>query len=241
MAVDSQWRLYYNDAWVATHTVEENATLLIHEVEPSAARPRGTQEGRGHQGPPALEHRRRLRNQRRSPRGGTAAAGRSAAARQVWTAERRHRRELLQAAADSASSGQTRGGAMQQPWRTAGRARTANGDSGNCRLTMGAREAVPGVDRIKAELVRREVARRIDEMSLLRRRCPCSPGVAGPARRSRRRSTTWRPSVTRCAEPCATARSADTTARTGGRIAGRPATASSSWPASTSRGRGRGF
>ena len=32
MAVDSQWRLYYNDAWVATHTVEENATLLIHEV-----------------------------------------------------------------------------------------------------------------------------------------------------------------------------------------------------------------
>ena len=32
MAVDSHWRLYYNDAWVATHTVEENATLLIHEV-----------------------------------------------------------------------------------------------------------------------------------------------------------------------------------------------------------------
>src|SRR5436190_12857927 len=32
MAVDSQWRLYYNDAWVATHTVEQNATLLIHEV-----------------------------------------------------------------------------------------------------------------------------------------------------------------------------------------------------------------
>src|SRR5439155_4945619 len=29
---DSQWRLYYNDAWVATHTVEQNATLLIHEV-----------------------------------------------------------------------------------------------------------------------------------------------------------------------------------------------------------------
>ena len=32
MAVDSQWRLYYNDAWVASHSVEENATLLIHEV-----------------------------------------------------------------------------------------------------------------------------------------------------------------------------------------------------------------
>ena len=32
MAVDAHWRLYYNDVWVARHTVEENATLLIHEV-----------------------------------------------------------------------------------------------------------------------------------------------------------------------------------------------------------------
>jgi predicted metal-dependent peptidase len=32
MAVDSKWRLYYNDAWVAAHTVEENAAVLIHEV-----------------------------------------------------------------------------------------------------------------------------------------------------------------------------------------------------------------
>jgi predicted metal-dependent peptidase len=32
MAVDSRWRLYYNDAWIAAHTVEENAAVLIHEV-----------------------------------------------------------------------------------------------------------------------------------------------------------------------------------------------------------------
>jgi len=32
MAVDRHWRLYYNQAWVATQTVEENAALLIHEV-----------------------------------------------------------------------------------------------------------------------------------------------------------------------------------------------------------------
>lgn len=32
MAVDADWRLYYNQAWVAAHTVEENASLLIHEV-----------------------------------------------------------------------------------------------------------------------------------------------------------------------------------------------------------------
>src|SRR5438093_9987426 len=32
MAVDAYWRLYYNAAWLNAHTVEENATLLIHEV-----------------------------------------------------------------------------------------------------------------------------------------------------------------------------------------------------------------
>jgi predicted metal-dependent peptidase len=32
MAVDAYWRLYYNESWLATHTVEENAALLIHEV-----------------------------------------------------------------------------------------------------------------------------------------------------------------------------------------------------------------
>ena len=32
MAVDTHWRLYYNDAWVAEHSVEENAAVLIHEV-----------------------------------------------------------------------------------------------------------------------------------------------------------------------------------------------------------------
>ena len=32
MAVDSRWRLYYNHDWLAAHTVEENAAVLIHEV-----------------------------------------------------------------------------------------------------------------------------------------------------------------------------------------------------------------
>jgi predicted metal-dependent peptidase len=32
MAVDAYWRLYYNESWLATHTVEENAAMLIHEV-----------------------------------------------------------------------------------------------------------------------------------------------------------------------------------------------------------------
>ena len=30
LAVDTAWRLYYNESWLATHTVEENAAVLIH-------------------------------------------------------------------------------------------------------------------------------------------------------------------------------------------------------------------
>ena len=32
MAVDAYWRLYFNESWLAAHNVEENASLLIHEV-----------------------------------------------------------------------------------------------------------------------------------------------------------------------------------------------------------------
>src|SRR5947207_161515 len=32
MAVDVHWRLYYNDGWLTAHSVEENATLLIDDV-----------------------------------------------------------------------------------------------------------------------------------------------------------------------------------------------------------------
>jgi len=32
VAVDTRWRLYYNEEWIASHTVEENAAVLIHEV-----------------------------------------------------------------------------------------------------------------------------------------------------------------------------------------------------------------
>lgn len=32
MAVDARWRLYYNEHWIGAHSVEENAAVLIHEV-----------------------------------------------------------------------------------------------------------------------------------------------------------------------------------------------------------------
>ena len=155
----------------------------------------------------------------------------------------RHRRDLLQAAADTAAGGSDShaAGEGHQPGTTAGRARTANGDSGSCRLTMSSEGGVPGVDRLKAELVRREVARRIDEMSPYAG--DVSPGVAPLGPRHARAEGRLHGDHPSCGAPgaCATARSAGTTAPTGGRIDGRRATASSSWPASTSRGRGRDF
>lgn len=32
VAVDADWRLYYNPAWIKGHSVEENAAVLLHEV-----------------------------------------------------------------------------------------------------------------------------------------------------------------------------------------------------------------
>ena len=32
MAVDVHWRLYYNEEWLAAHSVEENAAVMLHEI-----------------------------------------------------------------------------------------------------------------------------------------------------------------------------------------------------------------
>jgi len=32
MAVDADWRLYYNPKWIEEHSVEDNAAVLLHEV-----------------------------------------------------------------------------------------------------------------------------------------------------------------------------------------------------------------
>ena len=66
MAVDSRWRLYYNDAWVAAHTVEENAAVLIHEVSHLLREHEARKQAAAVKDDRALEHRHRLRNQRRS-------------------------------------------------------------------------------------------------------------------------------------------------------------------------------
>ena len=108
MAVDSRWRLYYNDAWLAAHTVEENAAVLIHEVshllrEHEARKQAAAVEGRARSGTPPPTARSTTISRR-----GTAAARRSAAARQVRTEHRRERRDLLPPAAASRASGRSK-------------------------------------------------------------------------------------------------------------------------------------
>ena len=57
MAVDSRWRLYYNDAWLAAHTVEENAAVLIHEVSHLLREHEARKHAAAVTGPHAVEHR----------------------------------------------------------------------------------------------------------------------------------------------------------------------------------------
>jgi predicted metal-dependent peptidase len=165
MAVDSHWRLYYNDAWVATHSVEENATLLIHEVGHLLRDHEGRKRAAGFAdhvrwntagdceinddlhaeglplpGDPPLPGKYGL------PRGDTA--------------ETYYRQLPRPPRAD----GRATTGQEQQSSHDCGSG--AHGERRFWELPSdGVEGGVPGVDRLKAELVRREVARRIDEVS----------------------------------------------------------------------------
>jgi predicted metal-dependent peptidase len=156
MAVDSHWRLYYNEAWLATHTVEQNAALLLHEVSHLL---------RDHEG------RRR-------------AAGIRDAARWNVAGDCEINDDLdadsLPLSGDpplASQYGLPAGESAEIYYDrlpTGGAAQTfhdcgsgAHGERRFWELAAddGGEGGVPGVDRLKAALVRRDVARRIDEMS----------------------------------------------------------------------------
>jgi predicted metal-dependent peptidase len=161
MAVDAQWRLYYNDAWLAAHTVEENATLLIHEVSHLL---------RDH------EARRKAAGARDLRRWNTAG--------DCEINDDLHG-EGLPLPGDppmpdkyglaSGNSAEIYYDRLPRPRGTASGADSQGHDCGSgahgerrfweLPEDDGSEGGVPGVDRIKAELVRREVARRIDELS----------------------------------------------------------------------------
>jgi predicted metal-dependent peptidase len=165
MAVDSHWRLYYNSAWVAAHTVEENASLLIHEVSHLLRDHEGRRKAAG------------IRDQRRWNTAGDCEINDDLDAEGLPlpgdpplpgkyglpsgnTAEIYYNQLPAPPRADRHAPV-----ADEQPSPDCGSG--AHGERRFWELPAddGADGGVPGVDRIKAELVRREVARRIEEKS----------------------------------------------------------------------------
>jgi len=166
MAVDSHWRLYYNDAWVAKHTVEENASLLIHEVSHLVRDHEGRKKAAG------------LRDHRRWNTAGDCEINDDLHAEGLPlpgdpplpgkyglqdgnNAERYYHQLPTPPPADRHAAGDDE----RQPAADCGSG--AHGERRFWELPAddGREGGVPGVDRIKAELVRREVARRIEEKS----------------------------------------------------------------------------
>jgi len=155
MAVDPYWRLYYNPAWVSTHTVEENASLLIHEVSHLLRDHENRKKAAG-----ARDHRRwntasdceinddlqdeglPLPGDPPTPATFGFASGNSA---EIYYDKLE--REPQHSGQDCGSG--------------------AHGEKRHWDLPAddGSEGDVPGVDRLKGDLLRREVARRIDQLS----------------------------------------------------------------------------
>jgi predicted metal-dependent peptidase len=155
MAVDAQWRLYYNAAWLTAHTVEENASLLIHEVGHLLR----NHEGRRHDAG-ARDHRRwntagdcEINDDLQAeglPLPGDPPLPGKYGLPNGDTAERYYK-QLPTPPSDAHDCGSGAHG-ERRPWELP--------------ADDGREGGTPGVDRIKAELVRRETARRIDGMSI---------------------------------------------------------------------------
>ena len=169
MAVDSQWRLYYNDAWVATHSVEENASLLIHEVSHLLRDHEGRRKAAG------IKDLRRWNtagdceinddlDAEGLPLPGDPPLPSKYGLQSGNNAETYYNQLPAPPPADRHAAG---GPAEpdQQPSADCGSG--AHGERRFWELPAddGTDDGVPGVDGVKADLLRREVARRIEEKS----------------------------------------------------------------------------
>jgi predicted metal-dependent peptidase len=166
MAVDSQWRLYYNLDWVETHSVEENASLLIHEVSHLLRDHEARKKASG-----IRDHQRwntagdceindDLHEEGLPLPGDPPLPGK-------YGLQSGHNAEIYynQLPSPPRVHGHNSADGSPQPWQDCGSG--AHGERRFWELPAddGADGGIPGVDRIKAELVRREVARRIEDMS----------------------------------------------------------------------------
>ena len=166
MAVDAQWRLYYNPAWLSAHGVEENATLLIHEVGHLLRDHAARQKAAG------------VRDHRRWNTAADCEINDDLHAEGLplpgdpplpvkYGLETGNTAEIYYNQLPAPPrSGRLQDGEDESDTRDD----CGSGAHGERRFWElpdddGSEGGVPGVDRLKAELVRREVARRIDAMS----------------------------------------------------------------------------
>jgi predicted metal-dependent peptidase len=165
MAVDSQWRLYYNDVWVAAHTVEQNASLLIHEVSHLLRDHEERKKAAG-----INDHRRwntagdcEINDDLHAeglPLPGDPPLPGKFGLQSGNSAENYYRQLPAPPPADKYA-------AAERERQSADCGSGAHGERRFWELPAddGAEGGVPGVDKVKAELVRREVARRIEQKS----------------------------------------------------------------------------
>jgi predicted metal-dependent peptidase len=154
MAVDAQWRLYYNQAWLGSHSVEENAALLIHEVShllrdhEARRKAAGINDARRWNTAGDCEINDDL-HEEGLPLPGDPPMPAKYGLSSGNSAEVYYLTLPSSPRCDDCGSGAH---GERRPWEV------ASDDESN--------DAVPGVDRLKAELVRREVARQIDQKSV---------------------------------------------------------------------------
>ena len=164
MAVDSQWRLYYNRVWLTRHTVEENASLLIHEVSHLLRDHEARRNAAG------------MTDHRRCNTAGDCEINDDLHAEGLplpgdpplpgkYGLPSGNNAERYYIQLSSRSEAKSKAGGDEQP----GAEDCGSGAHGERRFwevpSDGAEDGIPGVDRIKAALVRREVARMIDGKS----------------------------------------------------------------------------
>jgi predicted metal-dependent peptidase len=168
MAVDSQWRLYYNRAWLVNHTVEENASLLIHEVSHLLRDHEARRTASG-----MTDHRRWNTagdceiNDDLQAEGLPLPGDPPLPAKYGMPSGNNAERYYAQLASRSNPKGEAGGPRDNDQQGSPDCGSGAHGERRFWELPAddGAEDAIPGVDRIKAELLRRQVARLIDDKS----------------------------------------------------------------------------
>jgi len=166
MAVDSYWRLYYNSAWVMGHSVEENASLLIHEVShllrdhDGRRKAAGVSDARRWNTAGDCEINDDLHAEHLPLPGDPPLPGKYGLPNGDYAEHYYHQLPAVSRTSDRRAAG-------DEPDSSTDCGSGAHGERRFWELPAdnGADNGVPGVDRIKAELVRRDVARRIEEKS----------------------------------------------------------------------------